>query len=182
MMATYTIYPPRQCSSPIEFVSADFWNTPGVFRVTVKNVSSKPITNITAKYDFLMTRQYRRRPFQDEGWTWNTPLQPGQQQTFEMKGLLPNYAEKVFAWILFPQTVVYQDGEKWSQQRDGDCFQVFWRDKDQLPLPVLPPLFMWGTASVVTSHRTSLILECATRARVRRNTTPFTAMAPLSAS
>ena len=142
MMAIYTIYPPRQCSSPIEFMSADFWNTPGEFRVTVKNVSSKPIANITTKFDFLMTRQYRRRPFQDEGWTWDKPIQPGQQQTFEMKGLLPGYAEKVFGWILFPQNVVYQNGEKWSQPREGDCFQTFWRDKDQSPLMALPPLFM----------------------------------------
>ena len=142
MMAVYTIYEPRQCSSPIDLVSSDFWSNPETVHVTVKNVSSKPITNIAVKYDFLLGRQYRRRPYPDVGWSWNTTIPPGQQQTFEMKGMSAAYAEKVFGWVLFPQSVTYEDGGKWSQQRDGDCFQVFWRDKDQLPLTVLPPLFM----------------------------------------
>jgi len=140
-MATYTIYEPQHCSSPIQFVSADFWQTPGKFQVTVKNVSSKPIRKVSVKYDLFITPQYRRRPFVDDGWTWNTPIQPGQEQTFQMPGWQPGAADKVSGWVLFPQMVVYEDGQTWSQPREGNCFQVFWRDKDEPPLPALPPLF-----------------------------------------
>ena len=142
MMATYTIYEPEQCTSPIRFVSTDFWNTAGNFRVTVKNISLKAIQKLSVKYDFLLTPQYRRRPFVDDGWTWKTPLQPGQEETFEMKGWLPAQGERVFAWVLFPQAVVFENGGTCSQERDGDCFQVFWRDKDQPTLTTLPPLFV----------------------------------------
>jgi multicopper oxidase len=142
MMATYTIYEPRHCSSPIQFVSTDFWQTPGKFRVTVKNLASKALRDISVKYDFLLGPQYRTRPFFDKGWTWNTPIAPGKEQTFEIPGWEPGRADSVFAWVLFPKTITFADGEKWSQPREGDCYDVFWRDKNQPPLAVLPPLFV----------------------------------------
>src|SRR6266496_314083 len=124
MMAVYTIYEPRHCSSPIQFMSADFWHTPGKFRVTIKNVGSKPIQRVTVSFDHLMSPQYRRRPY-DDFWTWNTPIQPGHEQTFEMQGYLPGYAEQVFGWVLFPRMVGYQDGSAWQLTDEGQCFDVY---------------------------------------------------------
>lgn len=137
MMAAYTIYAPPHCSSPVEFASADFYETPEKFRITIKNVGSKPIRHVTATFDHLMTAQYRRRPFNNE-WSWDTNLQPGQQQTFEVPGWLPKYAQQIFGWILFPKQITYQDGSKWQPQDPESCFSVFWRDKDHPELTVLP--------------------------------------------
>jgi Multicopper oxidase len=140
MMATYAIYQPQQCSSPIQFESADFWQTPGKFHVTVKNVGTKPIRSLSVMYDHLMAPLYRRRPF-DNLWNWPTPLQPGQEQTFEVTGY-PHGAENIQAWILFPHLVVFADGTAWQGKEGNGCFNVFWRDKQHPDMPVLPPLFV----------------------------------------
>ena len=141
MMAAYTIYQPQQCSSPIQLVAADFWHTPGKFRITVKNVSSKPISKLTVNFDHLMSRQYRRRPF-DNFWNWNTSIPPGEERTFEVPGYPGNSANSIFGWVIFPRTVFFQDGTSWQLHDDNQCFQVFWRDNDQPPLEVLPQLFV----------------------------------------
>jgi manganese oxidase len=138
MMATYTIYQPRQCASPVQFESADFWKTPGKFQVTLKNVGTKPIGRIAVMYDQLMAPRYRRRPFENL-WNWTTALQPGQVQTFEIPGY-PRGANSILAWILFPQLVVFADGSYWQGKEEDGCFDVFWRDKQHPEMPVLPPL------------------------------------------
>jgi len=140
MMATYTIYQPRQCSSPIQFSSTDFWQTPGKFYATVKNVSGKPIQKIIVSYDHLLTPQYRRHPFRNE-WVWNTPIATGGDQKFEMPGWLPGYAEKVYAWVLFPREIDFQDGTTWRSQGD-DCYEIVLRDKDAPSFPTLPPVLV----------------------------------------
>ncbi|MBS1852896.1 MAG: multicopper oxidase domain-containing protein [Acidobacteria bacterium] len=143
MMAIYTIYEPLPvCQAPVKFVSADFWKTPGKFRVTVRNTSSKTITKLTASYDHLMPPLYRRRPFADE-WTWDKPIPPGQEETFEMPGYLPGLEQKILGWVLFPRLVQYADGTTWQapvQDKAEACFDVFWRDAQHPPLPVLPPV------------------------------------------
>jgi hypothetical protein len=140
MMATYTIYQPDQpCSSPIQFVSADFWTSPGKFRVTVRNVGSKAVRNVVVNFDHLMAPQYRRRPFNHE-WIWNTPMRPGQEQTFEMSGYVTGRADTIFGFLLFPTMVVYEDGSKWWPRTESECFAVYWRDKEHPQLTILPPL------------------------------------------
>jgi manganese oxidase len=139
MMATYTIYQPRSCSSPVQFVAADFWQTPGKFHVTIKNTGSKPIRKVVVGFDHLITAQFRRRPF-NNAWSWAMPLRPGQQQTFEVPGWLPGYANQVLGWVLFPKMVVYEDGSAWQPKEEGECFTVYWRDEDHPQLTVLPPL------------------------------------------
>jgi manganese oxidase len=141
MMAAYTIYQPQGCSSPLRITSADFWHTPGTFRVTVKNISSKPTRNIFVDFDYLMTPQYRRRSTINE-WRWDATIQPGQEQTFEMQGFRGNLADSVFGWVLFPTKVIYQNDSSWSPQQPEQCFQIFWRDQDHPSLEVLPPLFV----------------------------------------
>jgi multicopper oxidase len=141
MMANYTIYGPQpSCASPVQLVSADFWSTPGKFTLTVKNVSSKPIQKAVVTYDHLMTSIYRRRPFENY-WTLNQTIQPGQQETFEFPGY-PRGADEIAGWVLYPQMVTFSDGSHWDGGGTGECYKVFWRDKDHPQLPVLPPLFI----------------------------------------
>jgi len=139
MMTTYTIYEPQHCTSPVQFVSADFWE-PGKSRVTVKNVSSKPVGEIHVTFDYLNSPLDRRRPPENNEWNWTTSIQPGQQNTFEMPGLLPDYAKQVFGYILFPKMVTFQDGTQWQPNSEAECFDAFWRDKDHPPMITLPPL------------------------------------------
>src|SRR5262249_42904375 len=141
MMAEYTIYQPQQCSSPFQVVSADFWHTPGTFRVTLKNTSSKPTRSVFVDFDHLMTIQYRRRPFVHE-WKWDAAIQPGQEQTFALQGFRGNLANTVFAWVLFPKRVIYEDGSSWAPAQPEQCYKVFWRDQKHPSLEVLPPLFV----------------------------------------
>jgi hypothetical protein len=141
MMAVFTIYEPQQCSSPVQFASANFWGTEGKFKVTLKNAGTKPIRNVVVKYDHLMSLQFRRRPFNDE-WTLDKPLAPGEEQTLEVPGFLPGYANQVYGWILFPKVVTYQDGTTWTPKQEGECFSVFWRDPEHPEMKALPPLFM----------------------------------------
>jgi len=138
MMASYTIYPPRQCASPIQFASADFWQASGAFQVGIKNVGAKPIKKILVSFDHLMTPEYRRRPFNDV-WTWTASLAPGQEQTFEPPRWLPSFAGKISGWVLFPKEVDFVDGSVWRPNGE-ECFQVFWRDQDKAQPAVLPPL------------------------------------------
>ena len=144
MMAVYTIYQPSPGPCPIQFVSGDFWSTPGKFFVTVKNASSKPIRSLEVSYDHLLAPQYRRRPFNNQ-WSWTGPIAPGQEKSFEIPGYLPGVAEGIPAWALFPKAITYQNGA-WTPHQDGQCFYVFSRDDDkEKPRPqpeVLPPLQM----------------------------------------
>ena len=141
MMANYTIYGPQpSCSSPVEFPSADFWSTPGKFKFTVRNTSSKPIQRMVVTYDHLVTSIYRRRPFENY-WQLNKPIQPGMEETFEFPGY-PNGADEIAGWVLYPQMVTFADGSHWDSGSKGECYKIFWRDKDHPELPVLPPLFV----------------------------------------
>jgi manganese oxidase len=141
MMATYTIYQPQTASCPIQFSSADFWKTPGKFTVTVRNTGPKTIEKLAVNFDHLMSPQSRRRPYEHE-WTWTQPIEPGRERTFEMPGYLPDFTTRIWGWVLSPEAISYQDGKNWSPQEDGQCFEVFWRDKDHPQMPVLPPLQM----------------------------------------
>jgi hypothetical protein len=139
MMATYTIYgpPPRSC--PVQFVTADFWKTPGKLTVAVRNMEPQTIKKLVVGFDHLLSPQFRRRPYVHE-WTWTQPIEPGQEQTFEMQGYLPDFSNRILGWALAPRSIVYKDGSSWSAQADGECFQVYWRNEDHPQLPVLPPL------------------------------------------
>jgi hypothetical protein len=139
MMATYTIYRPRSKSCPVKFVAADFWKTPGKLTVTVKNTGPKAIERLVVGFDHLMSAQSRRRPYVHE-WTWEQTIEPGGEHTFEMPGYLPDFTDRILGWDLFPRAITYKDGSEWSPAEDGECFEVFWRDKDHPQLTVLPPL------------------------------------------
>jgi manganese oxidase len=139
MMATYTIYEPSTQPCPIQFVTADFWKNPGNFTVTVRNTGPKTIEKLVVEFDHMMSPQSRRRPYIHE-WTWTQPIEPGRERTFEMPGYLPESTNRILGWALSPRAIVYGDGSNWSTHEDGECFEVYWRDKDHPQLTVLPPL------------------------------------------
>ncbi len=139
MMATYTIYQSAHRSCPVEFSSGDFWHEAGKFRIGIKNTGNKTIRNMVITFDHLMTPQYRRRPYENK-WTWSSDIRPGQEQTIDLPGYLPGYADTILAWALFPRTVAYQDGSIWHAQQEDECFKVFWRDQEHPEGMALPPV------------------------------------------
>ena len=139
MMATYTIYEPNRCDSPLQFVSGSFWDDSGKFHLTIRNAGQKTIKRVEVGFDHLMTKEYRRRPYQPI-WDFSTDIAPGQEQTFEMPGHKRDLENTVFGWEFFPRDVLYEDGTTWQLKDDGQCFQVFWQDKSHLQPAVLPPI------------------------------------------
>ena len=140
MMATYTIYRPQTRPCPLQFVSADFWNSAGKLTVTVRNIAPAPIQSLAVEFNHLMSAQSRRRPYVHE-WVWTQAIAPGAEQTFQIPGYLPEFTDRMMGWVLFPHLIVYGDDKKWLPAEEGECFQVFWRDRDNhSQMPVLPPL------------------------------------------
>ena len=127
MMATYTIYEPNRCDSPLQFVSGSFWDDSGKFHLTIRNAGQKTIKRVEVGFDHLMTKEYRRRPYQPI-WNFSTDIAPGQEQTFEMPGYKRDLENTVFGWVFFPRDVLYEDGTTWQLKDDGQCFQVFWQE------------------------------------------------------
>jgi len=140
MMATYTIYQPTTRPCPIKFVSGSFWTTDDQFSLTVENISGKSIQSFTLESEHFLAPQYLRRPFQGHSWTGEQPVGPGQEQTLERKAFPPTEQQAVLGWVFMPDTVKFADGSVWRSEREGECFKVFWRDKDHPELDVLPPL------------------------------------------
>jgi len=138
MMATYTIYEPQHCSTPMQFVSANLWPS-GKAQVTVRNVGAKAIKAISVSFDYLTSPQARRRSF-DNQWNWITSLQPGQTQSFEVDSFLPK--QQAVGYILFPKLITFADGTHWNPKTEGECFETYWRENQHSRLPVLPPLQM----------------------------------------
>ena len=139
MMAAYTIYEPRHCDSPIQFVSGSFWDDSGKFHLTIRNNGQKPIKRVVVGFDHLMTVQYRRRPY-EPFWDLSKDIAPGQEQTLEMPGYKRELENTIFGWVFFPRTVVYEDGSTWQPKDEGQCFQVYWQDTSRPQPDVLPPL------------------------------------------
>ena len=90
-------------------------------------------------FDHLMTSQYRRRPYEPY-WTCSAEILPGQEHTFEMPGYERALENTFFGWVLFPRTVLYEDGSTRQPKDENACFQVYWRDNDRPQPDVLPPL------------------------------------------
>lgn len=140
MMATYTIYQPKHCSSPLQVVSGKFWQT-DEYRLTVKNLSPKSIRNIRIDFDYLMGPQVRRRPFNHE-WTFPVDLTPGQEKTLTVPAPGSKIEDGITGWVLYPEAVQYSSGQEWRPLREGECFKIVWRDLDHPEMPILPSLQM----------------------------------------
>jgi hypothetical protein len=142
MMATYTIYQPFTRPCPIKFIAGDFWNTGATFSLTLENISGKPIQSLVLEADHFLAPQYLHRPFEGHRWTWDQPIADGQQQVLERKSYAGGLGQSVMGWVFLPNTIKFADGSIWRPERPGECFNVFWRDKDHSRLEVLPPLQM----------------------------------------
>jgi hypothetical protein len=138
MMAVYTIYEPFTRPCPLKFVAGDFWNTSDKFSLTVENISGKPIQSFALESEHFLSPQYLHRPFADHRWTSDQPIAPGQRQTLERKAYPPAEQQTVFGWVFLPNAVKFADGSIWKPEREGECFNVFWRDAEHPHLDVLP--------------------------------------------
>jgi manganese oxidase len=140
MMATFTIYQPATRSCPIKLLSGSFWDLTDKFTIEVQNSSQKTIRSFTLLSEHLLAPQYLHRPFGDAEWTSNQPLQSGQQEPLEKNAYTPEKNKQILGWVFVPRAVVYDDGTTWKPQQEGECFQIFWRDREHPDLTVLPPL------------------------------------------
>jgi len=138
MTAVYTIYSPPTRACPVAFTAGEFWEHPENFSLTVKNTSSKTITNVGILPEMFLAPQDLRRPYNFQ-WSLSKPLPPGEQETLQRPGARASSAQSVLGWVFFPYLVTYADGSTWRAQNEGECFHVFWRDKNHPEMPALPP-------------------------------------------
>jgi len=139
MMAEFTIYEPSTRPCPLEFVSGEFWNVPdNQYKLTVRNRSGKKIKSFALSFQHFVAPAFMRHPFADS-WGSTQPLDAGAEQTLEMKAYGAKGGQNLLAWVLMPSKVTFEDGSSWTPQERGECFGVFWRDKDHPDLKVLPP-------------------------------------------
>jgi hypothetical protein len=140
MMATYTIYEPPTRSCPLKLSGGSFWDVAEKYSVTVENVSGKPIQSFALEAEHFLSPQYLHRPFEGHQWESDHTIAPGQQQTIEKKAYSQSTGQDILGWVFFPDAITFVDGSIWKPERDGECFNVFWHDKEHPKLEVLPPL------------------------------------------
>jgi len=139
MMAEFTIYEPSTRPCPLQFTSGQFWNvTDDKYKLTLRNVSGKKIKSFVMSFEHYVAPNYLRRPFVNT-WGPSKPLDPGAEETLEMKGYSGGGGQSLLGWVLMPSKVTFEDGSFWTPHERGECFGVFWRDKDHPDLKVLPP-------------------------------------------
>jgi hypothetical protein len=141
MTAVYTIYSPpaRQC--PVQLGKGDFWSSAEKNSLTIKNVSGKNIKSIGLIFEHLFSPQYLLRPF-DSNWSSPKALAAGQEEVLERPAYPAASTQGIMGWVLFPIVIRYEDGTQWRPQQEGECFQIYWRDKEHPEIPALPPLQM----------------------------------------
>jgi manganese oxidase len=142
MMATYTIYPPAPNSCPVEFAAGDFWSNPKELSVTVRNTSRKTIQRLVLTAGAFLSRMDLRTSLTP--WMLNTPIAPRQEQPLRANNFYQSGS--ILGWALSPYQIVYTDGSKWDPQQSGECFHVFWREKEHPSLEALPPFQMEVTS------------------------------------
>jgi FtsP/CotA-like multicopper oxidase with cupredoxin domain len=142
MMATYTIYPPAPNSCPVEFAAGDFWSNPKELSVTVRNTSRKTIQRLVLTAGAFLSRMDLRTSLTP--WMSNTPIAPRQEQPLRANNFYQSGS--ILGWALSPYQIVYTDGSKWDPQQSGECFHVFWREKEHPSLEALPPFQMEVTS------------------------------------
>lgn len=136
MMATYTIYsPPRSC--PVDLLPAEWAKMRDTSEISLRNASAKPIRRVTLLSAYLISAQ-QLQPLL-VAWFSPGPLGPGELQTIAFGKELFR-GEEGLGVAFFPSSVIYQDGSEWKPDQLGECFQVYWRNKDHPALPALPPI------------------------------------------
>ncbi|HZQ18591.1 MAG TPA: multicopper oxidase domain-containing protein [Terriglobales bacterium] len=138
MMAVYTIYAPPTRACPAQFTAGDFWQHPESFSLTVKNTSSKKIMSMSIVTEMFLAPLDLRRAFNFE-WSLDHPIAPGEEETLQKPGIRASSAQSVLGWVFYPYSIKFEDGSRWRAENEGECFQVFWRDKEHPEMPALPP-------------------------------------------
>jgi hypothetical protein len=138
MMATYTIYPaPRAC--PVAIVPEDWERAAASAKVRVKNLSSKPIRQVSLLSGYVVSTL----EFQPLILAWFTEhaIPPAGEQSVEVGTEMFDLKRSSSLGVAFyPSRIVYQDGSEWKPREPGDCFHVFWKNREHPNLPVLPPI------------------------------------------
>lgn len=138
MTASFTIYKPSKEPCPIQFAAGEFWNPGGPYQVTVKNLSAMKIKNINLIFEHFIAPGLMHHPYVDS-WSSTQPLDPGRTQVMEMPAYPHDGGQNILGWALFPSRITFADGTTWRPHERGQCFDVFWKDKDHPKMEVLPP-------------------------------------------
>lgn len=138
MMAAYTIYsPPHSC--PVAIVPEDWSRVAATSRVRIRSLSAKPIRQVSLLSGYLVsTLEFEPLIL---AWFTEHPLAPRSEESV-------NVGSEMFALrnssslgvAFYPNRIVYQDGTEWKPRDPGDCFRVFWQNREHPNLPVLPPV------------------------------------------
>jgi FtsP/CotA-like multicopper oxidase with cupredoxin domain len=138
MMATYTIYPPPR-SCPVAIVPEDWENAAAAASVRVKNLGTKPIRQASLLSGYLVNTLEFQPLFL--AWFTEHPIAPGGEQRVEVGSEMFDMQRSTSLGVAFyPSRIVYQDGTEWKPRELGDCFHVFWKNREHPNLQVLPPL------------------------------------------
>jgi hypothetical protein len=139
MMASYTIYaPPKAC--PVTLVADDWRRLASNPAIRVRNQTLKPIRQVSLLSGYLVS-ELELQPLV-LAWPSDQPILPGQVSAVTVgTELFADGANPGLA--LFPARIVYHDGSEWKPDRLGECFRIYWRDREHPVLPVLPP-FQFG--------------------------------------
>jgi hypothetical protein len=138
MMAAFTIYEPSTKACPVKFVSGEFWNTTGNYKLQVKNTSGKKIKSFALFFEQFSAPGLLHHPFEDS-WVSREPLDANKTQTMEMKEYSGGGGDTLLGWLLMPSKIIFDDGSVWSPSERGECFGQFWRDAEHPDLQVVPP-------------------------------------------
>ncbi len=137
MMVTYTIYPPPPRFCPVTFAAEDWSQLAATPAIPIRNATAKPIRQVGILSGYLIN-VLDLEPLV-LSWFSPAPIKPGQEQTVPVGSELFSNGSNLGV-AFYPSHVVYQDGSEWKPHQLGDCFKIYWRNKDHPQLPVLPPI------------------------------------------
>jgi len=136
MMATYTIYSTAARSCPVVFAADPWERAASSSSIRVKNLGGKPIRQVSILSGYLVS-SLELQPL-ILTWFSTEPIPPGQERPVTIgKEMFAGRGNASVAF--FPSRVIYEDGSEWKPRQLGDCFRIYWRDKEHSQVPVLPP-------------------------------------------
>jgi manganese oxidase len=139
MMATYRIQPAHPRSCPVQFGEANFWPGKPSFQMQLTNHTSQRIKQITLESDAVIGLNHLTKA--PDSWKISLPIGPNQSTTIEMPNQMA-HPEGILGWVVYPQSLTFADGAKWSPNERGECMRIYWRDKNHQDMRILPPLEM----------------------------------------
>lgn len=138
MMATYRIRPAHPRSCPVQFGDATFWASGPSFRMELRNLTAKPIKQITLESDVVIG--FNRLNKAPDAWKIPLPIGPKQTTVIEMNPM--PHPESILGWVVLPLALTFADGTQWSPNERGECTRMYWRDKNHQDMQILPPVEM----------------------------------------